>query len=89
MGFVTGAGAGTGDGIGYPDDARDIRGKGLLIGVELEPAAGKARGFCERLQEVGVLAKETHDVVVRFAPPLIINKNQIDWAMEGIESVFK
>ncbi|HLE49412.1 MAG TPA: ornithine--oxo-acid transaminase [Patescibacteria group bacterium] len=68
---------------------KDIRGKGLLIGVELEPAAGKARGFCERLQEVGVLAKETHDVVVRFAPPLIINKNQIDWAMEGIESVFK
>ena len=68
---------------------KEIRGKGLLIGVEIKDESGKARDFCEKLKEVGILAKETHDMVVRFAPPLIITKKQVDWAMERIEQVFK
>ncbi|MEJ2478229.1 MAG: aminotransferase class III-fold pyridoxal phosphate-dependent enzyme [Desulfobacterales bacterium] len=68
---------------------KEIRGKGLLIGVELLPEAGGARGFCERLRTKGLLCKETHENVIRFAPPLVITKAQIDWAMERIESVLK
>lgn len=60
---------------------KEIRGKGLLIGVELKPEAGGARRFCEILKEKGILAKETHDNVIRFAPPLIISKETIDWAL--------
>ena len=68
---------------------KEIRGKGLLIGVELVPEAGGARSFCERLKAKGLLCKETHENVIRFAPPLVITKAQIDWAMERIESVLK
>jgi ornithine--oxo-acid transaminase len=64
-----------------------VRGKGLLIGVELLPEAGGARGFCERLMKKGLLCKETHEHVIRFAPPLIINKDEIDWAVEQIRTV--
>lgn len=60
---------------------KEVRGKGLLIGVELLPAAGGARRFCEVLKEKGILAKETHDNVIRFAPPLIISKDTLDWAL--------
>lgn len=63
---------------------KEIRGKGLLIGVELLPQAGGARRFCETLKEKGILAKETHDNVIRFAPPLIIDKETIDWALPRI-----
>jgi ornithine--oxo-acid transaminase len=66
---------------------KEVRGKGLLIGVELVPEAGGARRFCEALKEKGLLCKETHENVIRFAPPLIIQKNDIDWAMERIEDV--
>lgn len=66
---------------------REVRGKGLLIGVELFPAAGGARRFCESLKEKGILCKETHADVIRFAPPLIIQKEEIDWALERIEDV--
>jgi ornithine--oxo-acid transaminase len=58
-----------------------VRGKGLLIGVELKPEARGARRFCEVLQQKGILAKETHQHVIRFAPPLIIDKATIDWAL--------
>jgi len=68
---------------------RDVRGKGLLIGVELLPEAGGARRFCERLKAKGLLCKETHVNVIRFAPPLVITQAEIDWAMERIESVLK
>lgn len=64
-----------------------IRGKGLLIGVVLKPEAGGARRFCEALQERGILAKETHENVIRFAPPLIIDKETIDWALPIIRDV--
>ncbi len=66
---------------------REIRGKGLMIGVELVPEAGGARRFCEKLKAGGLLCKETHDNVIRFAPPLIIAKEDIDWALEKIEPV--
>ena len=65
---------------------KEVRGKGLLIGVELVPQAGGARRFCETLQSEGILAKETHDHVIRFAPPLIIEKEIIDWAMPKIRN---
>ena len=66
---------------------KEIRGKGLLIGVELHPAAGGARGFCEKLMEQGLLCKETHEHVIRFAPPLVITRQEIDWALERIGPV--
>ncbi len=65
----------------------EIRGRGLFIGVELHPEAGGARRFCERLMKEGLLCKETHDNVIRFAPPLVITKDDIDWALERIEPV--
>lgn len=64
---------------------KEIRGRGLFIGIELKPEAGGARRFCEFLQEEGLLAKETHENVIRLAPPLVISKEEIDWAFERIE----
>jgi ornithine--oxo-acid transaminase len=66
---------------------KEVRGRGLLIGVELKPEAGGARRFCEALLAEGVLAKETHENVIRFAPPLIIDRSTIDWALERIRKV--
>ena len=66
---------------------KEVRGKGLLIGVELHPEAGGARRFCKALMGKGLLCKETHDHVIRFGPPLIIEKDDIDWALERIEDV--
>lgn len=66
---------------------KEVRGKGLLIGVELKESAGGARRFCEALREKGILAKETHDNVIRFAPPLVIDKETIDWALPSIRKV--
>jgi ornithine--oxo-acid transaminase len=66
---------------------KEVRGRGLLIGVELKPEAGGARRFCVALQEKGILAKETHDNVIRFAPPLVIDKKTIDWALPSIRDV--
>ena len=60
---------------------------GLGIGVEFVPESGGARRFCEQLMAKGLLCKETHDNIIRFAPPLIITKDEIDWAMEKIEQV--
>ena len=66
---------------------KEVRGQGLLIGVELKKSAGGARKFCEALMEKGILCKETHKHVIRFAPPLIITQKELDWALERIESV--
>lgn len=66
---------------------KEVRGRGLLIGVELHDSARGARRFCEALMDKGLLCKETHDNVIRFAPPLVINKEDIDWALERIEDV--
>jgi ornithine--oxo-acid transaminase len=66
---------------------KEVRGKGLFIGVELFENAGGARRFCEALMNEGVLCKETHDNVIRFAPPLVISKEEIDWALEKVTKV--
>lgn len=68
---------------------KEVRGRGLLIGVELKDDAGGARRFCEALQAKGILAKETHERVIRFAPPLIIKKDEIDWALPSIREVLQ
>ena len=68
---------------------KEVRGRGLLIGVELYPEAGGARRYCEMLQEAGILAKETHDHVIRFAPPLVIEKETLDLAIGIIADVLK
>lgn len=65
----------------------DARGKGLFIGLELDPNVITARDFCERLMKQGVLSKDTHYTVVRFAPPLVIEQSQIDWALDKIKRV--
>ncbi|AIY04946.1 ornithine--oxo-acid transaminase [Planococcus sp. PAMC 21323] len=64
---------------------KEVRGRGLFIGMELTEAA---RPYCEQLKELGLLCKETHDTVIRFAPPLIITKEELDWAIERIQKVF-
>lgn len=63
---------------------KEVRGKGLFIGVELNT---RARRFCEALRDRGILCKETHENVIRFAPPLVISKEEIDWALSHIEPV--
>jgi len=64
-----------------------IRGKGLWIGIVLKPSAGGARRFCEALQAKGLLCKETHETVIRVAPPLTISLDEINWAVEQIREV--
>jgi len=66
---------------------REVRGKGLWIGLELHPEAGGARKFCERLQQEGMLCKETHTHTIRLAPPLVATREQLDWALERLEKV--
>jgi ornithine--oxo-acid transaminase len=63
---------------------KEVRGKGLLIGVELKPEAGGARKFAEALKENGILVKETHENVLRFAPPLVIDRKTVDWALDRV-----
>ena len=67
----------------------NIRGAGLFIGVEIDEALGSAREVCERLMDRGLLSKETHETVVRLAPPLIIAREEIDWAVEQIKVVLQ
>lgn len=63
---------------------REIRGRGLMLAVEFHPEAGSARAFCEALKQQGILAKETHESTIRFAPPLIITESEVDWALDRI-----
>jgi ornithine--oxo-acid transaminase len=60
---------------------KEIRGRGLMIGVEIKTSSGKARPFCEALAERGILCKETHDQVIRFAPPLVVEKRDLAWVV--------
>ena len=64
-----------------------VRGRGLMLAVEMTAAAGGARKYCEQLMARGLLCKETHENTIRFAPPLVITREEIDWALERIESV--
>lgn len=66
---------------------REVRGRGLWIGIELHASAGGARRFCEALMQRGVLCKETHDHVIRLAPPLVITKAQLDEVLGHVEAV--
>ena len=68
---------------------KDVRGRGLWIGLELVPEAGGARRFCEALMTKGMLCKETHEHTIRFAPPLMITREELDWAFERIVEVFE
>jgi len=64
---------------------KDVRGRGLMLAVELEPEAGGARQYCYGLKERGLLAKDTHEHTIRLAPPLVVTREQVDWAVEQIE----
>ncbi|MEE8111845.1 MAG: ornithine--oxo-acid transaminase [Acidobacteriota bacterium] len=68
---------------------REVRGKGLWIGVELVKEAGGARKYCEALQKKGLLCKETHEDIIRFAPPLVITREELDWAFDRVAEVFQ
>jgi ornithine--oxo-acid transaminase len=67
---------------------KEIRGMGLLNAIELNPGAGKARQYTEKLKSLGVLAKETHEVTIRFAPPLVISESEVDWLVGKIGEAF-
>jgi ornithine--oxo-acid transaminase len=66
---------------------KTVRGRGLMIALELEPEAGGARRYCEALQARGLLCKETHDHTIRIAPPLVITGREVDWAVEQFQAV--
>jgi len=68
---------------------KEIRGKGLWAGIVLRPEAGGARRFCEALMERGMLCKETHWNVIRLAPPLVITREELDWALERLVEVLQ
>ena len=65
----------------------EVRGSGLWVGIEVDPTLGSAREICERLMDRGILTKETHETVVRLAPPLIVEQEEIDWAVSQIKEV--
>jgi ornithine--oxo-acid transaminase len=66
---------------------RDVRGRGLMLAVELHPEAGRARRYCEALQGKGILAKDTHEHTIRIAPPLVITSDEVDWALEQFATI--
>jgi ornithine--oxo-acid transaminase len=66
---------------------REVRGRGLMLAIELHPEAGGARRYCEALQAEGVLAKDTHGHTIRIAPPLVITRDEVDWALERMAKV--
>ncbi|MCY4596828.1 MAG: ornithine--oxo-acid transaminase [Bryobacterales bacterium] len=70
--------------VSHPDIV-EVRGVGLLAGIELR---GPARPYCERLQHLGMLCKETHDRVIRIAPPLVVERDDLEWALEQVRTVF-
>jgi len=67
---------------------QEVRGKGLFVGLHLKKEAGGARAYCERLQQEGILCKETHDDVIRFAPPLVIEERDLDLALSKVRRLF-
>ena len=66
---------------------KEIRGRGLMLAVELHPEAGGARRYCNALKERGILCKDTHEHSIRIAPPLVITRNEVDWALERFSKV--
>jgi ornithine--oxo-acid transaminase len=72
-----------------PDVVRAVRGRGLMIAIDLHPHAGGARRYCEKLQQMGLLAKDTHHHTIRIAPPLVITSEQVDWACEVLVNALR
>jgi ornithine--oxo-acid transaminase len=68
---------------------REVRGRGLMLAIELHPEAGGARAYCQALQGRGLLCKETHDHTIRIAPPLIITETQVDWALDQFDAALR
>jgi acetylornithine/succinyldiaminopimelate/putrescine aminotransferase len=68
---------------------REVRGRGLMLALELHPDAGGARRYCEALQSRGILAKDTHDHMIRIAPPLVITSDQVDWALDRFKATLR
>jgi ornithine--oxo-acid transaminase len=68
---------------------KEVRGRGLWAGAEIDPRVASARDVCERLLGKGVLSKDTHDTVVRLAPPLVIARTDLDWALDRFEEVLR
>ena len=68
---------------------REVRGRGLMLAVELHSEAGGARRYCEALRQRGILAKDTHEQTIRIAPPLVITSDQVDWALERFDATLK
>ena len=66
---------------------REVRGRGLMMALELAPEAGGARRFCEALRRRGLLAKDTHGHTIRIAPPLVITREEVDWAVDQFRAV--
>jgi len=66
---------------------KDVRGKGLMLAIEFHTEAGGARQYCLKLKEKGLLCKETHDDIIRFAPPLVITQAEVEWALKIITKV--
>jgi ornithine--oxo-acid transaminase len=66
---------------------KEVRGRGLMVAVELHPDAGGARSRCERLQRLGLLCKETHETTIRIAPPLIVTDAEVDWIADQFAAV--
>ncbi len=68
-------------------NVKEVRGRGLMIGVELHEEAGAARPYCEKLAELGILCKDTHKQTIRIAPPLVLTRDQVDWLLERFSQV--
>jgi ornithine--oxo-acid transaminase len=68
---------------------REVRGKGLLVGMDLDPQRASARAFVESLLRHGILSKDTHGTVARFAPPLVIDRDQVDWAVDRVRDTLR
>jgi ornithine--oxo-acid transaminase len=76
--------------LGIRNEAiREVRGRGLMLAIELHPQAGGARRYCEKLRELGILAKDTHQHTMRIAPPLVITADEVDWASGMIEEALR
>ena len=71
------------------DAVREVRGRGLMLAIELHKEAGSARGYVEALSRLGVLTKDAHDQTIRIAPPLIVTREQADWAIERFAAALK
>jgi ornithine--oxo-acid transaminase len=67
---------------------REVRGRGLMLAIELNPEAGGARRYCEKLRDLGVLAKDTHQHTIRIAPPLVITEEEVDWVSDRVSEAF-